>query len=435
MPNVLLRVYLMDNTHKTVYVDPETTTIEELWGIMSQKLLLSTSSAECFFIWAISRDVELLLYAEQTVQDVYEDWPSIQEKYCVKRGLVKTLRRPPLDRSPSKMRLDRSPSARTGMQTSKSTLMAPTTAPSPMQRAKSAVGFQRTKSAGGSLGAATGFGVSAGLADAETDSFKLVFRPTAVLPLYMERSLVQPEAIHLLYIQAVHHVIQSNYPLMKDSAIMLGGVQLQIALGDQKTEHIQHIPESLDSYIPEHLRGQRKVEEWVNDLVAAHQQHRGKDPVSLKRQYIDSVQRFPFYGSTFFKAKYIPSVTSFYKQDYQGTVSLGINHTGIHIIDPKLMKFESWNFHNLVFWDSLHATFVFEGANSQKVPPTRRCTFKTPQAELINDLMHDWAEEWQRQVAEGRDSGPDGAEMGTLEVERDKRSKIDRKKVSIKDRK
>lgn len=396
---------------------------------MSQKLLLTNNSPDCFFIWAISRDVELLLYSEMTVQDVYEDWPNIQEKYGTKKNFILggTLRRSGLERSPSKMSLGRSPSVRTLQGSQSSMLHPPTTAPTALQKAKSVITFQRTKSSGSGLTAPGGYGVSAGLADAETEAFKLVYRPTAVLPIYMERALVQPEAIHLLYVQAVHHVIQSNYPLLKDAAIMLGGCQLQVALGDQKADHLQHVTESLDSYIPEHLRGQRKHEEWVTDLFACHAQHRGKDPVTLKRQYIDTVQRFPFYGSTFFKAKYIPSVTSFYKQDYQGTVSLGINHTGIHIIDPKLMKFESWSFHNLVFWDCLHATFVFEGANNKKVPPTRRCTFKTPQAELINDLMHDWSEEWQRQVAEGRAPAPDGADLGDVNMKdkkkKDKKSK------------
>jgi len=294
-------------------------------------------------------------------------------------------------------------------------LGAPITAPTTLQKAKSVITFHRTKSAaGGSLGAVGGYGVSAGLADAETEAFKLVYRPTAVLPLSMERALAQPEAIHLVYIQAVHHVIHSNYPLLSDAAIMLGGCQLQVALGDQKADHLGHITEALDSYIPDHLRGQRKSEEWVTDLFAAHQQHCGKDPVTLKRQYIETVQRFPFYGSTFFKAKYIPSVTSFYKQDYQGTVSLGINHTGIHIIDPKLMKFESWPFQQLVFWDCLHSTFVFEGINNKKNPPTRRCTFKTPQAELINDLMFDWSEEWERQVT-GRNGAADLGDVGMKE--------------------
>lgn len=56
---------------QTVYVDPETTTIERLWEIVSEKVLLTPASAECFFIWQISKDLEILLYADQTVDDAY----------------------------------------------------------------------------------------------------------------------------------------------------------------------------------------------------------------------------------------------------------------------------------------------------------------------------------------------------------------------------
>jgi hypothetical protein len=329
-----------------------------------------------------------------TIEDVYHDWPTIVDKYGAKRTLAEktigTLGRKSLGRSPSKISLSRSPSVQN--------INRPFTASSAQSKSPpltSTISFSSKRSKGD---LSISSGVSTGLADAETDAFKLVYRPTAVLSIEAERALIQPEAIHLLYVQAVHHVIQSNYPCTVESAILLGGLQLQLALGDQKADHIQHFTEALDRYVPSHLISQRKSEEWVGDLMAAHQLNRSKDPVNLKRQYLDIVQKFPFYGSTFYKAKYIPAITSFYKQDYQGTVSLGLNHMGIHIIDPKLMKFETWNFHDLIFWDSVHATFVFEVATNVKQEPTRRYTFKTQQAELINDLTHDWAVEWQRQV-------------------------------------
>lgn len=52
-------------------MDPDTTTIERLWEIVSEKVLLSPESAECFFIWQISKELEILLYSDQTVQDAY----------------------------------------------------------------------------------------------------------------------------------------------------------------------------------------------------------------------------------------------------------------------------------------------------------------------------------------------------------------------------
>jgi hypothetical protein len=62
--------------------------------------------------------------------------------------------------------------------------------------------------------------------------------------------------------------------------------------------------ESLESYIPEHLRDKRKHEEWVQDIYSSHQLHTGKDTFALKKAYLEVVQQWPFYGSTFFKVKY-----------------------------------------------------------------------------------------------------------------------------------
>jgi len=236
------------------------------------------------------------------------------------------------------------------------------------------------------------------LEDAEVEEFKLVYRPTSVLPLRIEHSLTQPEAVHLLYVQAVHHVVNSNYPCLTQTAVVLAGVQLQIQLGDQKPEHYDHIREALDRYIPEHLRDKRKNEEWAAEIHTAHQMHKGKDSLALKKAYLEVVQQWPFYGSTFFRVKGVPSQTSFFKQEYQGTVVVGINHFGIHMIHPRALKFETWKFQDLVYWDcSTPTTFVFQVVTGSKQEPHRTYTLKTTQAELINDLMHDWSEEWQAQ--------------------------------------
>jgi len=47
---------------------------------------------------------------------------------------------------------------------------------------------------------------------------KLTFRTTSILPLSQERSIKDPMAIHLFYIQAVFNVLTSNYPCEPDVA-------------------------------------------------------------------------------------------------------------------------------------------------------------------------------------------------------------------------
>lgn len=380
----------MDNSHKTVYVDPIDTTIEQLWSTVASKMLLDHDSAECFFLWQISKDLEILLYSDMTIQDAYDDWPKMVEQYGARRTLTDDLKtvaaqvvnRPELTRSPTKITLQTSKSSKASTMRTSTSFGKPAK-PAALARSSSRVG---------------------NLEDGDVEDFKLVFRPTSVLPLSVEHSLTQPEAIHLLFVQAVHHVVNSNYPCLTQTAIILSGVQLQIQLGDQKPDHLEHIKEAWDNYIPEHLRDKRKPEEWVQDIYSAHQMHKGKDVLALKRAYLEVVQQWPFYGCTFFRVKGVPSQTSFFKQEYQGTVVVGINHYGIHMIHPRALKFETWKFQDLVYWDSNNFTFGFEVVTGVKQEPTRTYTLKTPQADLINDLMHDWSEEWQAQVKGDKDT-------------------------------
>jgi hypothetical protein len=107
------------------------------------------------------------------------------EKYGQKKTLTDNLKtaaatvvnRPELDRSPTKMNLQRPKSG---------TLKgSPSQGRASVQRANSRIG---------------------NLEDAEVEAFQFVYRPTSVLPLAVEHGLSQPEAIHLLYVQGnTHH--------------------------------------------------------------------------------------------------------------------------------------------------------------------------------------------------------------------------------------
>eukprot|EP01112_Ceratiomyxa_fruticulosa_P016161 TRINITY_DN484_c0_g1_i1.p1 TRINITY_DN484_c0_g1~~TRINITY_DN484_c0_g1_i1.p1 ORF type:complete len:444 (+),score=86.76 TRINITY_DN484_c0_g1_i1:157-1488(+) len=410
MPQVILRVYLMNDTHKTVYLDPETTTVEELWWTVSQKYNLDDQSAQCFYIWAISKDIEMLLYSEQTIQDIYDDWDAMTEKYLDKPKLLssRSMRTfsfntsARLTKSPSGLALENSLGRAPSLEKSRSSIQISRTPSMPMVAAKSGEQVHGAQ---------------------DVEAFRFVFRPTAVLPVEMEQALVSREAIHLLYIQAVHHVIHSNYPSEDVLAVKLGGVQVQIQYGDQRPEHRGFVREAIEQFVPEHLLPQKRVEEWVEMLSEEHGYHTGKDPTVLERQYLDIVQQKVYYGSTFFRVKHIPALQSFYKMEFQGTVHLGINHTGIHLIEPRAMKVVSWDFHEFVYWDSTPLNFVFEVRTGRKEEPVRMYNFKTNQAHLINDLMHDWSYEWEKKVEERK-----------LASKKDKSKKGDKDKKKEKER-
>jgi len=198
---------------------------------------------------------------------------------------------------------------------------------------------------------------------------KFVFRSTSVLPLEIEKIHTDPGAIHLFYIQAVYNVIHSNYPCTIETAVELGGIQLQLTIGDRNPE-IQKIgylkDGALEKYIPEHLLFKRKSEEWEQSLFDAQDQHKGKDQNALRLDYLTIVREWKYYGSTFFMAEAIPVEGVFFSQEFGGKVRIGVNQNGIHIIDPLQMKIVSHPLDTIGKFDAIQRKFFFEVQTESK---------------------------------------------------------------------
>eukprot|EP01132_Coremiostelium_polycephalum_P000461 gene461-582_t len=388
---VLIRIYFIDDTHKTLSIDPNETTGDQLWELMSDKLGINNTDSECFFIWAQNDEIEWLLYNHQKISEVIDHWSILKKRYCV----------PATPSSPS------SPSA-SSSQSSGSKW-------SPKTLARKPTSFFNNSSSNNKKSQSMSTTVAIEHASklctsfptlGEEGLFKLVYRPTSVLPLPIEKSIVSSEATHLFYIQAIHNVIQSNYPCDEDIALKLASIQLQVSVGDQKAEHQNHFKESIERYIPSHLLSKHKPEEWESLVSPQHVLLRGSDPLNLKRAYLETCQRWLYYGSTFFKAKYVPVNTSFFLQEYEGKVSIGVNGNGVHIIDPKAMKMISHHYKDIIAWNSTPNSFSLQIGTHIKSDPVKIYTFTTLQGELINDLIHDWLVEWQREVNSTKQQQP-----------------------------
>jgi hypothetical protein len=336
----------MDGSYKAIKCDPNATSVEELWEVVSSKLMLTPASCVNFFVWGVAGDLELLLYTQQSITDVYKDWSVFEQRYNKK--------------APS-LTLTKSKKSFSTIQKSPSQDFVNPGSP---------------------------------------EKLVLRFSTTAVLPLDEEKKFNDPGAIHLYYIQAVHNVIMSNYPCDAETAIRLGGIQLQLTVGDRNPDvhKAGYLLKNLASYVPEHLlEGEKKKpEEWELALFKQHEFLRGKDGYALKMGYLNLVREWAHYGCTFFKAKYVQTDT-FYKHQFEGKVRLGINCNGFHIIDPKV-KIVSFTWDQIMQWDSDKQNFWIEiegdkpkglFAKMKKVD-NKVYTFKSNQSELINDMLCDW---------------------------------------------
>jgi len=413
----LIRIYFIDDTHKTLPIDPNNTTGDQLWDLVSEKIGINNKDAECFFIWAQNDDIEWLLFNHQNISEVINNWNILKKRYCNNEEestspisspklFGNTIKRIKGGSSPSSSPTN-TPSSTTGTGSSDSnTTTATTTDDLKSSGGGSKLGFlgtigRKNKSSPSSSSMSTSVAIehasklrSSFPTLGEEGHFRLVYRPTSVLPLWVEKSIVSNEATHLFYIQAIHNVINSNYPCEEDIALKLASIQLQVSVGDNKLEHQNHFKESIDRYIPSHLKSKRKPEEWEALVVPQHTLLRGSDPIQLKKAYLETCQRWTYYGSTFFDAKYIPTNHSFFQQEFQGRVSLGVNGNGFHIVDPKAMKIVSFHYKDIIAWDSTPISFTIQVNTRVKSEPIKLFTFKTRQGELVNDILHDWTVEW-----------------------------------------
>ena len=236
-------------------------------------------------------------------------------------------------------------------------------------------------------------------------TFKLLFRPAAVLPLAVERKLRDPHAVRLFYLQAQYNIIHSNYPTNSAVAKQLAGLQAQAELGNYNAS--LHCPGFLSDadilrYIPNHLVRSRTPRDWEALILAEHRTHAGKPVEMAHLLYLQLCRQWKYYGSTFFAVVGPDSV--YYIKDFEGPLRLGVNSFGLHIIDHKVQKSVSWAHDEIIGWelnhqegedsgdgsDAIYIDVLVDGKRVEKV-------FLTPQAELISDLLFDWVDELEAQ--------------------------------------
>lgn len=118
----------------------------------------------------------------------------------------------------------------------------------------------------------------------------------------------------------MYYVLKSWYPVTKEQAIALGGLQLQAYVGDAGPVHTPGFlanDNNWKNYVPKHLRHTMPVQQWevvrthahstssntaltdvcLQALLAEHTKHRGKNADHCMTEYLQIVFELPVYGS------------------------------------------------------------------------------------------------------------------------------------------
>jgi len=192
-----------------------------------------------------------------------------------------------------------------------------------------------------------------------------------------DREMQDPVARHLVYIQALYNVIESEYPSSTEDAIKLAALQVQIVYGDHKsgTHVVGFLTQNLKQYIPKDLFTTKRPAEWEAAIFKIHAQLNGKSPENAKADYLDIVKQWPFYGTTFF-----PPCRAGPKQKTPNKVIIGVNAEGILMLKKDKELVSTHPFTEICSWASSSTTFAFEFGSQTE---SQKYTFETRQGAII----------------------------------------------------
>jgi len=192
-----------------------------------------------------------------------------------------------------------------------------------------------------------------------------------------EREMADPTAKHHVYIQALHSVIDSEYPSSMDDAIKLAGLQVQIVYGDNKPGIHQpgFLVNNLKQFVPKDLFPSKKPSEWETLIFKSHATNLGKSEEEAKTEYLDLVKQWPFYGTTFY-----PPCKTIGNRRIPTKVIIGVNAEGILLLKKDKELVSTHPFTEICSWASSSTTFAFEFGSQTE---SQKYTFETKQGAII----------------------------------------------------
>jgi len=219
---------------------------------------------------------------------------------------------------------------------------------------------------------------------------KFIYKAKVVLKRSNPKIMSDPEAINLIYIQATQDVVSERYPAKTEDITVLAALQLQATFGDYKKD--VHFPgwlrPKLEQFMPSSLftkkgkRSENLLKEWEQMILAKYAKVSGFTSLEAKLNYLDYVQEWTFYGSTFFL------VEQRQFKDYPSPLILGINCEGVLLMHPeKKTVLENYGFTDIVTWGHSDEKFIIVVGN---IVQQRKLIFKTSHGQEMNHLIHDY---------------------------------------------
>lgn len=220
------------------------------------------------------------------------------------------------------------------------------------------------------------------------NSFMLIYKREAIISRNVERKCSDEASIRLFYGEARQNVLSGRYPCSVEDVITLAALQMQTMYGDyDKNKHIIGFlssSESLNEFIPFYHYNTKDPEEWERLIFDKYKEYTGKNVYISRMLYLQYTRQWAFYGSSFFFAcKNSPPGGLFQNRNERWII--GVNDSGMHIVDTKNPKILFSQTYERMKWNWTSDTIIFD-YNSPRTGKDHHLTIITPQAYLVNSL-------------------------------------------------
>ena len=224
-----------------------------------------------------------------------------------------------------------------------------------------------------------------------------------------EREMEDPVAKDLVYIQAVHDVIEGLYDVSVEDAAALAGLQVQVVFGDHNpTTHISGFltnNKDIENFVPRNLYASKKAGEWEALILKEHAKHRGVSQEDAKTLYLNVCKSFPLWGTTFY-----PPCKSNGNRNLPSKVIIGVNFEGIRLLKPKTKEIISEHLYTeICSWASSSGTFGFEFGNQSD---SQKYTFDTRYGAIIAATVQTYIDILVQMLRQGSASDEGSSEGG-----------------------
>lgn len=270
------------------------------------------------------------------------------------------------------------------------------------------------------------------LKDVVANSLGLEEQDLSLSDYFNAAELIDPNVLHLQFIQAVYHVITGRYPTTAEEGLTLGAIHFILKFGKYKAEKHKSgfLGNRIVEFVPIKLlksnmsgKGNDALSAWETQLLERvktlsldcvedpkYQKERSEDGdeggnndddhtsilfrvetpsnyrlVPPQRRYMEIIYAMhPIYGSTFYKCSQkstrLPDV-----------VHVGIHCDGIHIFDKNKKHLKTFYIQEILRWGfKPNQMFYFE-VNPDNEYGVGSFEFDTLEGKAISDLMTDYA--------------------------------------------